>query len=84
MDKNISLLARQGKIDACKEGRLWCTTEKAVKDYIASRKRKRKLGYLWNVECGMWNVENKKNLIPDKRSIIIRRIRHNFTLAKPN
>lgn len=40
----VSLLARQGKIDAYKEGRVWYTTEKAVKDYVAGRKRKRKLG----------------------------------------
>jgi len=39
----VSLLARQGKIDAYKEGRDWLTTEKAVKDYIAKRKRNRKL-----------------------------------------
>lgn len=39
----ISLLARQGKIDAYKEGRVWYTTEQAIKDYISGRKRKRKL-----------------------------------------
>jgi len=39
----VSLLARQGKIDAYKEGRVWYTTEKAVTDYISNRKRKRKL-----------------------------------------
>ncbi len=39
----VSLLARQGKIDAYKEGRVWFTTEKAVKNYVAVRKRKRKL-----------------------------------------
>jgi len=37
----ISLLARQGKIDAYKEGRNWLTTKEAVLDYINSRKRKR-------------------------------------------
>ena len=37
----ISLLARQGKIDAHKEGRNWFTTKKAVIDYINSRTRKR-------------------------------------------
>nr|WP_223129400.1 Fic family protein [Sinomicrobium weinanense] len=37
----LSLLARQGKIDAYKEGRNWLTTKKAIKDYIKSRKRKR-------------------------------------------
>lgn len=30
----VSLLARQGKIDAHKEGRNWVTTKKAVEDYI--------------------------------------------------
>ncbi len=38
----ISLLARQGKIDAYKEGRNWLTTKKAVADYMAGRKRERK------------------------------------------
>ncbi|WP_203257250.1 Fic family protein [Hyunsoonleella ulvae] len=37
----ISLLARQGKIDAHKEGRNWYTTKKAIDDYIKQRKRKR-------------------------------------------
>lgn len=37
----ISLLARQGKIDAHKEGRNWFTTREAVEEYIATRKRKR-------------------------------------------
>jgi Fic family protein len=37
----ISLLARQGKIDAHKEGRNWFTTKKAIEDYIANRQRKR-------------------------------------------
>lgn len=37
----ISLLARQGKIDAYKEGRNWWTSKKAIDDYIANRKRKR-------------------------------------------
>lgn len=39
----ISLLARQGKIDAYKEGRNWLTTKKAIEDYINNRKRKRLL-----------------------------------------
>ena len=39
----ISLLARQGKIDAYKEGRNWLTTKEAVLDYIEHRKRKRLL-----------------------------------------
>ncbi|MBK5192005.1 MAG: Fic family protein [Flavobacteriaceae bacterium] len=37
----ISLLARQGKIDAYKEGRNWLTTKEAVEDYVKNRKRKR-------------------------------------------
>jgi hypothetical protein len=39
----ISLLARQGKIDAHKEGRNWLTTKKAVIDYMAKRQRERKM-----------------------------------------
>lgn len=37
----LSLLARQGKIDAYKEGRNWLTTKEAVETYISNRKRKR-------------------------------------------
>jgi Fic family protein len=37
----ISLLARQGKIDAYKEGRNWLTTKEALETYIKNRKRKR-------------------------------------------
>jgi Fic family protein len=37
----LSLLARQGKIDAHKEGRVWYTTEKAIQEYVKNRKRKR-------------------------------------------
>ncbi len=37
----ISLLARQGKIDAYKEGRNWLTTKKALENYIKNRKRER-------------------------------------------
>jgi len=37
----LSLLARQGKIDAYKEGRNWLTTKVAVENYIQKRKRKR-------------------------------------------
>ncbi len=37
----ISLLARQGKIDAYKEGRNWLTTKDAISEYRANRKRKR-------------------------------------------
>ena len=37
----ISLLARQGKIDAFKEQRNWLTTKEAIKDYMEGRQRKR-------------------------------------------
>jgi Fic family protein len=37
----ISLLARNGKIDAYKEGRNWLTTKEAILDYRAKRERKR-------------------------------------------
>lgn len=37
----VSLLARQGKIDAYKEGNVWFTTQHAVEYYVANRKRKR-------------------------------------------
>ncbi|MFN4235086.1 MAG: Fic family protein [Bacteroidia bacterium] len=37
----ISLLARQGKIDAYKEGRNWYTSKESIKEYLANRKRKR-------------------------------------------
>jgi len=37
----LSLLARQGKIDAFKEGRNWLTTKKAVAEYVEKRERKR-------------------------------------------
>ena len=37
----VSLLARQGKIDAFKEGRNWLTTKDAVLHYIENRDRKR-------------------------------------------
>ncbi len=39
----ISLLARQGKIDAYKEGRNWLTSKKAIQNYINQRQRKRLL-----------------------------------------
>lgn len=39
----ISLLARQGKIDAYKEGRNWLTTKDAIMEYIRNRERKRVL-----------------------------------------
>ncbi|MGB0368071.1 MAG: Fic family protein [Flavobacteriales bacterium] len=37
----VSLLARQGKIDAYKEGRNWVTTQEAIVEYMANRQRKR-------------------------------------------
>ncbi len=37
----VSLLARQGKIDAFKDGRNWVTTKKAVLEYVQGRKRVR-------------------------------------------
>ncbi|MCF0069035.1 Fic family protein [Dyadobacter sp. CY261] len=37
----MSLLARQGKIDAYKEGNVWYTTREAVQEYMQNRKRKR-------------------------------------------
>jgi Fic family protein len=39
----VSLLARQGKIDAYKEGRNWFTSKEAILAYIENRKRKRLL-----------------------------------------
>lgn len=42
-EEYVSLLARQGKIDAFKEGRNWVTSKEAVLDYIRNRDRKRKL-----------------------------------------
>lgn len=35
----VSLLARQGKIDAYKEGRNWLTTEEAIVEYMGNRQR---------------------------------------------
>lgn len=37
----ISLLARQGKIDAHKEGRVWYTSKVAIKSYMKKRKKTR-------------------------------------------
>lgn len=39
----LSLLARQGKIDAFKEGRNWLTSKEAVRRYTEGRERMRKL-----------------------------------------
>jgi Fic family protein len=40
----ISLLARQGKIDAYKEGRNWLTSKTAVENYMQQRRRVRSKG----------------------------------------
>lgn len=37
----VSLLARQGKIDAYKEGKNWLTSKEAILNYMDKRKRKR-------------------------------------------
>jgi len=37
----VSLLARQGKIDAFKEGKNWYTSKDALNNYIEKRDRKR-------------------------------------------
>lgn len=42
--KYLNLLARQGKLEAHKQGRIWLTTRGAVERYIKSRKRRRKIG----------------------------------------
>lgn len=39
----VSLLARQGKIDAYKEGRVWYSSKKAIQQYIKNRKRAKSL-----------------------------------------
>ena len=39
----ISLLARQGKIDAFKEGKNWYTSKDALNSYIVKRERKRRI-----------------------------------------
>lgn len=39
----VSLLARQGKIDAYKEGKVWYTSKSAITEYISKRKRARKV-----------------------------------------
>ncbi|MFN0214585.1 MAG: Fic family protein [Saprospiraceae bacterium] len=40
----VSLLARRGKIDAFKEGRIWLTSKNAVLGYMELRQRKRQKG----------------------------------------
>ncbi len=42
-EKYLNLLARTGKIEAHKEGRIWVTSKEAIKRYIKNRKRERKL-----------------------------------------
>lgn len=39
--KYLNLLARQGKLEAHKEGRDWLTTKEALERYVVSRQRKR-------------------------------------------
>ena len=39
--KYLNLLARHGKIEAYKEGRIWLTTMEAIKSYQVARQRKR-------------------------------------------
>lgn len=39
----VSLLARQGKIDAYKERNVWYTSKRAIEEYIAKRKKERAL-----------------------------------------
>ena len=40
--KYLNLLARQGKLEAYKEGRNWVTTKESIEKYIKERERKRK------------------------------------------
>ncbi len=40
--KYLNLLARQGKLEAHKEGRIWKTTTEAIQNYVNNRERKRK------------------------------------------
>lgn len=42
-EKYLNLLVRQGKLEAHKEKRNWVTSENAVKQYLLSRQRKRKV-----------------------------------------
>lgn len=41
-EKYLNLLARHGKIEAHKEGRIWVTTSEAIANYQANRSRKRR------------------------------------------
>jgi hypothetical protein len=38
-EEYVGLLARQGKIDAYKEGKIWYTSKKAIDDYRQGRQR---------------------------------------------
>ena len=40
-EKYLNLLARSGKLEAHKEGRLWLSSRKALNDYLENRERKR-------------------------------------------
>ena len=40
--KYLNLLARQGKLEAYKEGRDWLTSKEAVERYLKNRTRQRK------------------------------------------
>ena len=40
-EKYLNLLARSGKLEAHKEGRIWLSSRKALSDYLQNRERKR-------------------------------------------
>ena len=40
-EKYLNLLARSGKLDAHKEGRVWLSSQKALESYLQERERKR-------------------------------------------
>lgn len=40
-EKYLNLLARSGKLEAHKEGRIWLSTHKAIENYLQTRERKR-------------------------------------------
>lgn len=40
-EKYLNLLARSGRLEAHKEGRLWLSSKKALEEYLQNRKRKR-------------------------------------------
>ncbi|MBI5222389.1 MAG: helix-turn-helix domain-containing protein [Candidatus Magasanikbacteria bacterium] len=41
--KYLNLLARQGKLEAHKEGRDWLTSKEAIERYLKNRTRRRKI-----------------------------------------